>query len=287
MVFCLTKGEKLKTGKKINLKHSIRVQFAAIFIVLLIGTIACSWIINSLFLQQYYIKNKQEQIEESYTAISQLFDKYSSTTDDNFRTDFMKITSTGNLSVVVADSSLKIVASSVNESDMLMSRLTWHIFSDEDSTEPMGPENTASKNAARGGQNNPPEGASENSAGNGSAGMENGGNGGKQTQDKILDQNNNYVIKTSTDPRMATDYIELWGTLGNGDVIFIRTPVESIRESVVISNRFLAYIGIIMAIIGALIIWFVSKKITDPITELSDISDRMAHLDFDAKYTSG
>ena len=86
---------------------------------------------------------------------------------------------------------------------------------------------------------------------------------------------------------MASDYIELWGTLDNGDIIFIRTPLESIRESVGISNRFLAYIGIIMALVGAVIIWFVSKKITDPIRELSDISDRMAHLDFDARYTSG
>ena len=38
---------------------------------------------------------------------------------------------------------------------------------------------------------------------------------------------------------------------------------------------------------GILLIWYFSKRITDPIRELARLSDRMADLDFDAKYTSG
>ena len=42
-----------------------------------------------------------------------------------------------------------------------------------------------------------------------------------------------------------------------------------------------------MLIISIIIVWFFSKKITKPILELANISQRMADLDFDAKYTSG
>ena len=33
--------------------------------------------------------------------------------------------------------------------------------------------------------------------------------------------------------------------------------------------------------------WYFSKKLTDPIRELANLSDKMANLDFEAKYTSG
>ena len=63
--------------------------------------------------------------------------------------------------------------------------------------------------------------------------------------------------------------------------------VESMRESASISNRFLLYIGSVLIVVSILLIWYFSKRITDPIRELARLSDRMADLDFDAKYTSG
>ena len=42
--------------------------------------------------------------------------------------------------------------------------------------------------------------------------------------------------------------------------------------------------GIASTLICGLVIWLVSKKITDPILELARISERMTHLDFDARY---
>ncbi|MBO5486463.1 MAG: HAMP domain-containing protein, partial [Eubacterium sp.] len=49
-------------------------------------------------------------------------------------------------------------------------------------------------------------------------------------------------------------------------------------------NRFFAYVGCVGAIMGGLIIWFVSKRITKPVLELNTISQRMVQLDFEAKY---
>lgn len=60
------------------------------------------------------------------------------------------------------------------------------------------------------------------------------------------------------------------------------TPLASIRESVELSNRFLAYVGIAALILGSVIIYFVSKTVTSPIMKLSEIAKRMSKLDFEA-----
>ena len=62
------------------------------------------------------------------------------------------------------------------------------------------------------------------------------------------------------------------------------TPLESIRESVDLSNRFLAYVGIMALVFSSVIVYFTTKKITSPILKLANISERMSGLDFDVKY---
>ena len=66
----------------------------------------------------------------------------------------------------------------------------------------------------------------------------------------------------------------------------MRTALESIRESASISNRFMGYVGLFAILISAVIVIFVSKGITTPILELTNISKRMTELDFDIKYQS-
>lgn len=103
----------------------------------------------------------------------------------------------------------------------------------------------------------------------------------------VLEQTNQYVLQKRMDTRAGMEYFELWGTLDNGSVFIMRTALEGIRESVKISNRFLAYVGVLAILFSAFLIWFVSRKITEPILELADISRRMTDLDFEAKYKSG
>lgn len=93
-----------------------------------------------------------------------------------------------------------------------------------------------------------------------------------------------YRIKIVRDKRMNNENIEMWGNLDNGNMFLIRTALDSIRDSVDISNRFLAYVGIISAIASGAFIWLISRRVTKPILELADISEKMTHLDFDARY---
>ncbi len=101
---------------------------------------------------------------------------------------------------------------------------------------------------------------------------------------KPLFEDENYRIEIVSDRILKNENIEMWGTLDNGNFFIIRTALESIRDSVRLANRFLAYIGLIAAIASGFIIWIVSRKITRPILQLAGISERMAHLDFDARY---
>lgn len=101
-----------------------------------------------------------------------------------------------------------------------------------------------------------------------------------------LDENNNYCLATVMDKSTDTEYLEMWGILDNGNLFLIRSPLESIRDSVKISNQFLVYVGLAAAIVSASLIWFVTIRITRPIMELKEISEKMTKLDFETKYNS-
>lgn len=100
----------------------------------------------------------------------------------------------------------------------------------------------------------------------------------------VLRETDNYKMQIVTDVRTQTEYIEMWGVLDTGNLFLIRSALEGIRESVAISNRFLTYVGAIAIIVSALLVIWLTNRITKPILELADISERMKHLDFNAKY---
>lgn len=101
-----------------------------------------------------------------------------------------------------------------------------------------------------------------------------------------IEDTDRYSLAVTTDQGMGTDYLEMWGVLDNGNLFLIRSPLESIRDSAKIANKFLVYIGIIVTLVSALLIWFVTTRITKPIMELKDISARMTNLDFEMHYKS-
>lgn len=109
--------------------------------------------------------------------------------------------------------------------------------------------------------------------------------GNNDSKPEILKKADNYVIQRKTDTRLQSEYLVLYGTLSNGNLILMRTALESIRESAAISSRFLLYVGMIAIVLSAVVTAFVSKGIMTPILELTDISKRMTELDFDAKYS--
>ena len=103
--------------------------------------------------------------------------------------------------------------------------------------------------------------------------------------ENLLLSSDNYKMQIVTDFRTQTGYLEMWGVLDNGYLFLLRSALEGIQESVKISNRFLTYVGCGAIIVSTLLVIWISNRITKPILELANISERMKHLDFDAKYT--
>lgn len=108
-----------------------------------------------------------------------------------------------------------------------------------------------------------------------------------QQNAEILESTDAYQMLQAKDPWNETEYLVMWGNFEDGSQFLMRSPLESMRESAAISNRFLIYIGSVLILAAGALVWYFSKKLTDPIRELANLSDKMANLDFEAKYTSG
>ena len=108
-----------------------------------------------------------------------------------------------------------------------------------------------------------------------------------QSRGELLKENSNYQIRSAEDVMNGDEYIEMWGYLSDGSTFICRTPLESIRESVALSNSFFIYTTLALLVIGSGFVWYFSGQIANPILELATLSERMTKLDFEARYTSG
>ena len=101
---------------------------------------------------------------------------------------------------------------------------------------------------------------------------------------KVLYNEDNIVIIETKDYSSGINFLMLIGKMDNNYTSYIRMPLSSIKDSVRISNNFLYSIGIIAVIISGIVMLVISKRFTKPISELSDIANRMSNLDFSQKY---
>ena len=110
-----------------------------------------------------------------------------------------------------------------------------------------------------------------------------------QDQDvgKILKETDTYQIYQTKDSLTKIEYLEMWGSLSDGSIFVMRSPVESMRDSARLANKFLIYLGMIAMVLGGALVWVNSNTISKPIKELAELSKRMANLDFNARYESG
>ena len=106
----------------------------------------------------------------------------------------------------------------------------------------------------------------------------------KKSESSTIYSDDQISIEKVNDKENNISYILLEGMLDNGYELFISIPAVPIEESVQISNQALILIGIIILLISAIISSYISKKFTEPIVELNDITNKMAKLDFSKKY---
>ena len=215
------------------MKHSIRRKFSLIFIGLMAGTILMCWLLNTMFLGQYYIKSRTRNIYDAYHTIRQVANSETYSTED-FRKKLDNVCRRFNITVCVMDSNSQMKYESSNGGRELETQLIGYVLGFYPDTV------------------------------------------------EVLEEGDDYVLQRLTSG--GSKYLEMYGRLSTGISFIMRTPIESIRESAKIANRFFAYVGVLGTVAGGIIMWFTALRMTRPILELSRISEQMVHLNFEAKY---
>ncbi len=101
---------------------------------------------------------------------------------------------------------------------------------------------------------------------------------------EIIDTGDDYTLQIDEELSTGRKYLDMWGVVGNGNLVLVRSTMESIKDNVTISNTFMAYVGVVAIAMGSILILYISKKVTDPIKRLYLISDQMKKLNFEVKY---
>ena len=237
---------KEKKEKLKWVKYPISRKYTKIFFLLMSGTILLCWFLNITFLETFYIKDKQSALLNIYQYINTAVENGTFDSEE-FGIELQGLSARYNVDVLILDADSRTLKYAGTDPETTRIHLWDNLFLPRIEEEKENREEFNRKHP--------------------------------------LVETDNYRIEIVSDRILKNENVEMWGTLQNGNFFLIRTALESIRDSVRLANRFLAYIGIIAALASGIIIWIVSKKITKPILQLADISERMTHLDFEAKYT--
>lgn len=109
-------------------------------------------------------------------------------------------------------------------------------------------------------------------------------NSGDSSRRLVLYESNDYILQIYNDNNPLTSYIELLSKPGAVNTVVLRTDTKVIHRQVALSREFTRYAMCLVIPLSFVLIWYVSRVITRPVINLSQISKRMTNLDFDAKF---
>ncbi|MEG2441896.1 MAG: HAMP domain-containing sensor histidine kinase [Acetivibrio sp.] len=231
------------------MKHSIRVRLSITLAALIGSTIFLCWIINKTFLPEYYQQYKVAMLGKAYQTVGSIY------------------TSNG-AEEETLDSEISLALESLGANQSL-GLYVFRLYQNQVGlyADFLYPKMDVIK------QNQVLDQI-----------LAYTGNGKETEEREVLRETDAYKIVKVFDKRMDSYYLELFGVIDEVTGIYIRSNYQSMMESVSISNRFLAYIGVLATFIGITIMYIISRSFTNPILELSAIANRMSRLDFDVKY---
>ncbi len=264
--------------QRFSLRHSIRRRIMVIFIGLMASMLLAVWAINNFWLERYYVSQKQEVMEQAYLdincvvmeqvqagkSVSDIITEEQHQEWENWVEDRKQSGSRGNdsesLPKASPESRKKTLLGTIrtygdhnNITTVLIDSYTGTILLRSD---------WETDFLARKVQQYV-------------LGMD-------ADRSKVLKQGENYVIEMNYDSRTNATYVESWGYFSDNKTLFIMSmPLDSIRESVGLSNRFITYAGLIVLVAGSVLMYFATNQVTRPILKLASLSEQMSELNFD------
>ena len=239
---------------------SIRSRLTVTYIALVAIMITAIWSVNHWYLEKYYINDKVESLNEAYLAIDR------------------QISENNEKEITIAEAMKQVQDADGTIIEGNLRRLIRE-FSDKTNVSILMIDNSSNETALY---------STARDAQILKSRVDRYIFGKDRFNAMILEEYENYKIQQTFDPWREGMYLESWGFFSDNTTAFImNTPLSSIRESVDLSNRFLAYVGIITAVSGGFLIYFATRRMVTPINDLSDLSEKMSQLDFDAKFEAG
>lgn len=253
-------------------KHSVRVKMILLTFAAIFGTVALCVALNETFLVKYYETSKQKMLGEMYVRINDLVSEEGGVDFYGIQED---AENDGNGSGEGISEELRL------KLDILCSKsnITTVIVEDIISNN-IRPQAIVSYFFGTGGKNNQDTLVIRDLIGD--YFLPGYGEGLKEKE--LEAETEDYSIFSLYDARMESKYIELVGYLDSGEIILMRSNVESMQESVKVANKFLIYAGLASALAISVIMFFVSRRFTKPILKLAELSKEMSELNFDVKY---
>ena len=258
----------MEKGSREKKRTTLHRQISLVFMLVLAVSILVITVTNGIFLEKYYISQKVEVLQEAKEALEELQLGYMERAEES----------------EISPDDEELIGDSSDHEFSGQKAVEWESLTDE-----LG--RTSSQNNLSWVVIN-----QENSSGY-SWGEHNGilrsklfgyiyGLDSDIDKGDVIRKLDIGAVQKVHDHYVGMDYVECWGRLENGYYYLIRTPLESLRESAAISNKFYLFVGVATVIISGLFLMFLIRRLTRPISELTNLSQRMADLNFDARYES-
>ena len=108
-------------------------QFAVIFCLLITGTILLCLFINNTFLEDYYLKNKQDALESAYQVINKASNE-GNINSEQFDIELKKLCEKNNISFIIVDAKSQTLKTSTHDYQALSRQLMNNLFGGQQMT---------------------------------------------------------------------------------------------------------------------------------------------------------
>jgi len=113
---------------------------------------------------------------------------------------------------------------------------------------------------------------------------------GQNTENtKVLSEGDRYRIQHTVLP--DGEYLECYGYMTDAEGVekkfILSMSLQKIINTSALSDSFFVYISLGLMVLGGLVIYWITNRITQPILQITELSKRMSELDFSARFTGG
>ena len=280
-------GKNHENAEKSRPLISLRTIFGVLFFLLMIGTILLSFLVNTLFLERYYLEDRKRALVGVYDELQKASVLQLLTTDD-FDVSLRESLRQGNMSLLVMDSNTSTLKVWSADERLMEERLYANIFG-------MTPVLTSGESGSLEKYDNGVQTDREDIYGEGLE-EEYEENEDDETIDdplyyaefvitQILEEEQPYTINVVLDRRVRSRSIEMISPgvpIDSPVVLKAREQGKYMIGELELAAQFAA--GTLLAVTGTFLAVWLSRRITEPLRQLTDISVRMKELDFSAKY---